>query len=125
GVAAGASLRTDAWAITAPVSLDLSDGQPDATLLPLIGTPGDTMDVTAALDGAGTLYLSTNLADLGSDHLAALWIRAPHATETVPAPWGKSGTLAGPHADGHLLVLMQEEATQYCEWRRWDDGLAS
>ncbi len=115
-----ATLTTDAWAISEPVVLDVTDGEDDARLLPLLGTPGTTMDVSAGLDDDGVLYVSTNLADQGSDHLLFVWVGGPHATETVAMPWSKAGAVAGPAEGGRLVVLVQEEATKYCEWRMWD-----
>jgi len=114
------SLTTDAWAITGPADIDVTDGQVDADTFLVAGTPGQTMDARASLDDQGVLYASTNWADQGSDHLLFVWVNKPDPGATVAPPWGKSGQVAAPRTGGGLLVMIQEESTKACEWRRYD-----
>jgi hypothetical protein len=45
------------------------------------------------------------------------WLGTPDTTGTVPMPWSKAGTVAGPRPGGLLIALIQEESNGYCEIR--------
>jgi hypothetical protein len=124
-----ATLYTDDWAVTSPVTFLPTDGLLDAWTTTAPAAPHrfydattPTMDIWAAINDAGTLYVATNEVHAAwSDHLLYVWIGAPHATATVAAPWAKAGTVPAPGAvaGSQLLALAQEESTGFVAVQRW------
>jgi hypothetical protein len=127
-----ASILVDDWALTVHASFNVADGivdtwtGTDPPSAPLVaGTSGVTMEIFSGLSDQGVLYAAANeTSPAASDHFLFLWIGAPHPTATVPMPWNKSGTAAAPGTGGSLFVLIQEEASGYCEVRRWSTSLS-
>ncbi|MBI5486089.1 MAG: hypothetical protein HY905_02015 [Deltaproteobacteria bacterium] len=124
-----ATVYADDWAITSPLAFLTSNGVLDSWTATAPAAPRrfydtltPTMDVWAALNDAGVLYVATDEVHVGwSDHILYVWVGAPAASATVAAPWAKSGTVAGVGADpgSALFALVQEEATGYVEVVRW------
>ena len=123
-----AALFIDDWALTVPITYDVENGRTDTWTttdpgsVPLVaGTFGLSMEIYGGVNDAGLLYVATNEVTFAlSDHILYVWIGDASATATVPAAWSKSGTVAAPDADAHLLAFAQEESNGYCEVVRWN-----
>lgn len=114
-----ATLYLDAWALTVPTPWTL-DGTVDVTAFDISTGAG----LVAAVNDDGRIYVS-HPAAAGYDRFLYVWLGGADGTAAVPAPWAKSGSIAGPITGGALLVLAQEEASTYCEWRVWNPTAAT
>jgi alpha-tubulin suppressor-like RCC1 family protein len=111
---------TDDWAVTVPYVFDVTHTARDGADLDV--AIAEPLWIGAAINDAGVLYVSTNGAAGGNDRFLYVWIGGVGAG-MVPAPWAKAGTVIGPADDGHLLALIQEENSGFCEWRIYDPVL--
>jgi hypothetical protein len=116
-----ATVHVDDLDITAYEPFDVTDAALDS----LAGVPSSPwqlaaspMPIHVSVNDEGTLYLATGRVTQGQgDRMVFVWIGTPHATQVVPMPWSKAGTVAEPMAGGLLLALIQEESNGYCEVR--------
>jgi hypothetical protein len=126
-----ATLFVDDWAVTRPVAFTVADGLVDgwtdtkpAEALRFRDETTPTMDIWAAIDDAGVLYVATNevITDW-SDHVLYVWVDTLASGTNVSAPANKAGVVPGPGAGGLLLAVLQEESTGFVEVRRYSGGL--
>jgi hypothetical protein len=110
---------TDDWAVTVAYDFALDPTGRDGSDA-IVALAGDGY-VSAGIDNAGVLYVSTDGADPVANHDRVLYVWVGGVgTEMVVAPWSKDGQAAGPADGGILLALVQEESNGWCEWLAYE-----
>ncbi len=113
----GSWAHIDDWAVTIPITRNLNSRRDLDSLLFLFN---GNYWVASGIDNRGQIYPTARAADVdnGWDQMLFTWVGRP-CDSLVPAPWGKSGGVAGPAVGGALFAVLQDP-TGHCEWQRYD-----
>jgi hypothetical protein len=117
------TLSVDAFDLTQPVVFNPTDGVLDSAAVPEVTLP-DGLQIRAALNDQGTLYLSIPLLDPPSDQLVALWLGAPDGTSAISVPTATPTVLPSPAAQRLVLLLDYQASLGSCSWSALSTALA-